>query len=82
MESFVRGLRTLINVATMTNVMQVNPSEFYIKFVKDTVVSDAKLAFQATLQPLVWKCVEPVSHFINLSTHSPADTGRQIVKCF
>ena len=75
------GLIAFINLAAITDVVEVNPSEFHIKFVKHAIITNADFKFRTTLQTLVRKTFQTCSHIIDFTLDHFADGKRQIVKC-
>jgi len=47
--------------------MEINPAQFHIKFIEQTIITHSQLEFWPTLQTFVRVSVKTRTHFVNLA---------------
>ena len=73
---------SLVNLAAVADIVEINPSKLHIEFVKHPVIAHAQFEFRSALQSLVLEIFQSRTHFINLVLHGFTDGGGQIVEGF
>src|SRR5271167_2373916 len=77
-----RSSSSPVNLAPVADVMQINASLLYVKFVKHTVITNAQFEFRTVTEPCVRISSQAQAHFIHLALHVDANGWRQSVECF
>lgn len=78
MEEFTtqRGwLTSLINVAPVPNIVEVDPSEVYIELVKHAIIACSQFEFRAMSKALMPEVLQSVTHLVNPPLHLTLNLG-------
>jgi hypothetical protein len=57
----------LVNLTSMTDVMQIDPTLLYVEFVKHAVIAYSQLEFRSALKSLVGEICQPRAHVANVT---------------
>jgi hypothetical protein len=55
----------LVDLTSMADVVQIDPTLLHVKFVEDTVIAHSQLEFGAALKAIVRKIVETCAYLIH-----------------
>lgn len=69
-----------VNLATMSNVEKVDLLFRSIKIIEHAVVTDTQAAFASAFQTMMWKRIQPNTHFIDLILNLPLDRWRESIE--
>ena len=73
---------SLVNLAAVADVVEINPSQLHIEFIKHAVIAHAQLEFSTALQSLMREIFQPRAHLINLALHGFTNGKRQVIEGF
>ena len=77
-----RLIRPLVNLTSMTDVVQIDPTLLHVEFVKDAVITNSQLAFRSAFKSPVRETLESCAHLVHLSLDSITDGRWKGIECF
>jgi hypothetical protein len=73
---------SLVNVAAMADVVEINAALLHIKFIKHSIIADSQFEFGTILKSLVREIFQSYAHFIHLALNGLANRCRKRIKSF
>ena len=71
---------SLVNIAPVADIVEVDAALVHIEFVKHPIIGDPQLEFGAALESLVREVFQSCAHFVHLPFHVGANRCRQVVE--
>jgi hypothetical protein len=75
-------IRPLVNLTSITDVVQVDAALLEIEFVKHSVIGNSQLEFGSALKSLVREVSQSCAHLVHLALHGITNRYRKGIKCF
>jgi hypothetical protein len=74
-------IRPLVNLASMTHVVQIDAAELDVELVKNAVIAHSQLEFGSAFKSLVWETSQSCAHLVQLVLDSITDGCRKRIEC-